>query len=614
MVLSSQRYCGGVYARTHQEDNFHKEYQSLRQAVCGMGLPLDELFFGQGKGCVFSGGLGDAWSLNKGCVAAGADSAFALIDGALHNRDDLLKELQVDTTNAWRSDAELVLAAYRRWGVRCFDRLYGDYAIAVWIPERELMCAVSPGGARWLYFCSSEKDTVIRFATHLSLLIGGETLRGDRDYFAHFFQGGMTGNRTPFEAVRRLRPGYALRFGESGCHEFRWWKIPEAGSVKYRDRCDYEQHLRSLLKEAVRCRIAGHRHVCISLSGGIDSGAVAVCAAELAREEGIELSALTFSTPDSPRSDEGPFGREAAERLGIPHELVTLSAEPTTVSEIAQLAASLPFPTDNFFLAPMHAALARAVAQRGGTILLNGAAGEVFYGDLVYLGNMLKMRQVFRLCGEILSWRTKGFRLLWIVQAIFRSLQVRGTEEDEWNTKLKPWVRYAGLKQSGDPLLHPMVRGMENFLAESPLLEETMDPAFYGSSGVMTAAPFLDRRVLEFAFAIPPHLKVARHAGMPNKPLLRSAFPEISSYTCLRASRVNLCEYVSSGWTRCAGEKELIRMVRDISPMFYEVIDRVALLCEITKLRQPSEERKVSEAVAVVLWAHGLRQQGITLV
>lgn len=609
---SSQRYCGGFYVRTRQEDSFRNEYQRLRQAVSSVDLPLNESYFGEGQGCVFFN-AGDTRLVNKGMVAV-ADDAFALLDGALHNRNELLKELRPDAFNPLQSDAELVLAAYRRWGARCFERLYGDYAIVVWSPDQDLTCAVSPGGARWLYYYFSKQDAVIRFATHVPLLIGEKNPRGDRDYFARLFQGGLTGERTPFEAVRRLRPGHAVTFGAGGCREFRWWKIPEAGSVKYRDRRDYEQHLRSLLKEAVRCRIAGHRHVCISLSGGIDSGAVAVCAAELAREAGVELTAMTVSTPDSPKSDEGPFGREAAKRLGIPHESVTLSAKPATMSEIAQSAGRLLFPADDFFLAPMHAALARAVAQWGGTMVLNGAAGEAFFGDLTYLGKMLTIRQVFRLCAEILYWRAKGFGLLRIARDIFRSLQDRGKDEYEWNIKSKPWMRFAGTKRHENQLLHPMVRNIESFLTELPLLDETMLPAIYEPLGVATAAPFLDRRVLEFAYAIPLHLRVPKHINGLNKPLLRSAFPEISSDTCLRADRVSLCEHVSSEWARCAGEKELMRMVSDVSPMFDELIDRAALLCEITKLRQPSEEQKVSEAVAVVLWAHGLRQQGVTLV
>jgi hypothetical protein len=58
---------------------------------------------------------------------------------------------------------------------------------------------------------------------------------------------------------------------------------------------------------------------------------------------------------------------------------------------------------------------------------------------------------------------------------------------------------------------------------------------------------------------------------------------------------------------------ELVTMVRNLPPMFDEVIDRSALIEEVVKLRQPSEMHEVSRAAAVALWEHGLRQQGLVL-
>jgi asparagine synthetase B (glutamine-hydrolysing) len=613
MFIPNIRHYSGFYVWTREEDLLYREHQRLRQAASQSGLLVVDFSLAKGAGRLLVVGASDSLPLADEGVATGGDGSFALVDGVLYNRSDVERELSSTNGAPQRSDPELVLAAYEQWGANCLDRLYGDYALVAWQPGKALLCGVSPGGARWLYF--SAEGGVFRFATHPALLIGDAKVRGDREYFARVIQGWFIGDRTPYEEVRRLRPGYAVVVEERGCREFRWWKVPEPGSLRYPTRQDYEHHLRELLKESVRCRIAGHRHVCISLSGGIDSGSVAACVAELARSEGVEVSALTFSTPDIPLSDESPFAAEVATRLGIPHEPVVLSKEPMTVEELVHLAAGIgmPFPTEHVFLAQLHVALARAVAQRGGTIFLNGGGGELFFGDFRYLINLLQKRRLLQLGREALHWRLRGFRFNRMARDVFKSLR-EGRSGPFWDEKkIKPWLRHVPTEPSADLSLSPMVNEMERFYTQGTLGAETMHPAIYWSSGVMTGAPHLDRRMLEFAFAIPLELRVPLGTDELGKPLLRSAFPEIPNDICRRAARVNIEGYATSAWIGCGGDMELVAMVRNLPPMFDEVVDRSAMIEEVVKLRQLSEAYRVSEAMGIALWEHGSRQQGLVL-
>jgi asparagine synthetase B (glutamine-hydrolysing) len=614
MFIPDTRYYSGFYAWTREEDPLRRERQRSRQAASRSGLPVAELSLAKGAGhLMVVGASDDGLPLADEGIARGDDGSFALVNGVLYNRSDIERELNSTSRAPQRSDPELVLAAYERWGANCLNRMYGDYALVAWHLGKALLCGVSPGGARWLYF--SAEGGVFRFATHPALLISDAQVRGDREYFARVFQfqGLYTGDRTPYEEVRRLRPGYAVAVNDRGCREFRWWKVPEPGSLRYRKRQDYEHHLRDLLKESIRCRIAGHRHVCISLSGGIDSGSVAACMAELARSEGIEVSALTFSTPGIPSSDESPFARETATRLGIPHEPVPVAKEPVMVEELVDLAASMPFPTGHVFLARPHVALARAVAQRGATLLLNGGGGEAFWGDFSYFLTLLWERRILQLGREVVYWRRRGFRFNRMARDVFRSLQEGLGAFFSDMKKIKPWLRHVPTAPSEDLSLHPMVSERERFFTEVLLWSETMHPALYGSSGVMTGAPYVDRRMLEFAFAIPLELRIPLGADELKKPLLRSAFPEIPSDICRRAARVNPEEYATSAWSGCGGDTDLMAMVHNLPPMFDEVVDRSFLIENVVKLRQLSEAHKVSEAIGVVLWVHGLGQQGLVL-
>ena len=80
----------------------------------------------------------------------------------LDNRAELIRELGVPVRPA-PSDAELVLAAYRRWGTDSPERLLGDFAFALWDGPRErVVCARDPFGVKPLYYHLSRRDFVVR--------------------------------------------------------------------------------------------------------------------------------------------------------------------------------------------------------------------------------------------------------------------------------------------------------------------------------------------------------------------------------------------------------------------------------------------------------------------
>ncbi len=71
-------------------------------------------------------------------------------DGRIDNREELKSVLESDRTNVrLETDAELVLAAYRKWGEECPHHLLGDFAFAIWDESRkQLFCARDHLGVR----------------------------------------------------------------------------------------------------------------------------------------------------------------------------------------------------------------------------------------------------------------------------------------------------------------------------------------------------------------------------------------------------------------------------------------------------------------------------------
>lgn len=152
MFIPNTRYYSGLYAWTREADLLYREHGRFRQAASQSGLPVTELSLARGAGHLLVVGASDGLPLADEGVATGGDDSFALVDGVLYNKSDIERELSSTRCAPQRSDPELVLAAYEQWGAHCLDWLYGDYVLVAWHPDKALLCGVSPGGARWLYF------------------------------------------------------------------------------------------------------------------------------------------------------------------------------------------------------------------------------------------------------------------------------------------------------------------------------------------------------------------------------------------------------------------------------------------------------------------------------
>jgi asparagine synthase (glutamine-hydrolysing) len=135
------------------------------------------------------------------------------------------------------------------------------------------------------------------------------------------------------------------------------------------------EELRVALAEAVAVRSRGdHPGLACTLSGGIDSSAVAALASRSARVE-----AFCISFPDSRDYDEAPIAARTAAHLGIPLHVVSAplealwSALPDAVAQSEGLAVNLHLPAKWL--------LARAVKRAGFSVLLTGeGADEVLAG------------------------------------------------------------------------------------------------------------------------------------------------------------------------------------------------------------------------------------------
>ena len=91
------------------------------------------------------------------------------LDGRIDDPDAGLRATAIDGRLLDDSDAQVVLAAYDRWGHGCAAKLLGDFAFAVWDATKQtLFCARDIAGTRPFYYQIDGR--VLRFASERGML------------------------------------------------------------------------------------------------------------------------------------------------------------------------------------------------------------------------------------------------------------------------------------------------------------------------------------------------------------------------------------------------------------------------------------------------------------
>ncbi|MCK6481024.1 MAG: asparagine synthetase B, partial [Planctomycetes bacterium] len=313
-----------------------------------------------------------------------------VLDGRIDNREEVLASLrQRGAAPREPSDAGILLAAWKAMGEACLLRLAGDYALLLWDGRRRrLVAARDPLGIRPL-FRASDGGALLLASDPLSLLahpaLPAEPAEG---YLAEILaEEARSWEETLHRGVLRVPPGHLLEAGEGGARlrlAFDPTPLPRPPGASL--ATDAEA-FRAVFDEAVRCRLRvppGGKAPGILLSGGVDSGAVALAAAGIRAAEGGgrgDLLAVSGVFPGEP-FDEEPLIRETAAAAGI-GLLRGLPVEVPPGEPAREAAATGALPLSP--LGRTHYLLLAAAGGAGRRVLLTGNGGDEWPGGTPYL-------------------------------------------------------------------------------------------------------------------------------------------------------------------------------------------------------------------------------------
>ncbi|RPH78462.1 MAG: asparagine synthase (glutamine-hydrolyzing), partial [Nitrospiraceae bacterium] len=199
-------------------------------------------------------------------------------NGEIYNYLELRKELGEERFKT-KSDTEVILLAYERWGERCVEKLRGMFAFALWDTERQkLFVARDRFGIKPFYHATV--DGTFYFASEIKALLPFlPAIEADRDglhdYFCFQF---CLGGKTMFKAVRQLEPAHCGYVGKDGrLQARRYWEVHYNLDWSHDERY-FIDRVRERLFESVDVHLRADVEVGAYVSGGIDSSLVAATA------------------------------------------------------------------------------------------------------------------------------------------------------------------------------------------------------------------------------------------------------------------------------------------------------------------------------------------------
>lgn len=309
------------------------------------------------------------------------DGRLSLVyNGEIYNYRELREELPEYSFRS-NCDTEVILAAYLKWGIRCVERFNGMFAFALYDRESgELFLARDRMGQKPLYYWKSGDQLV--FASVLAPIMKCPGFQGKirKEVLPRFlFQEYINAPETILENVFKVEPGTVLTWhaAVSRMSIYRYWDVSERYEAMQRepvsDFGEAKEHLKELLRSAVRRRMIADVPLGSFLSGGYDSSLISAIAQEQLGSTPLQTFSIGFEEKDY---DESPYAAAIAEYLGTDHTQRIIGEQ-----DLLELVSDLP----KFFDEPMSDSsqiptmLVSKLAREKVTVALSGDAGDEFF-------------------------------------------------------------------------------------------------------------------------------------------------------------------------------------------------------------------------------------------
>ncbi len=421
-------------------------------------------------------------------------------NGEIFNHIELAQDLaRAGHPCRTHSDTEVLLRLYESEGMGFLHKLNGMFAFAI-IDKREqaLYIVRDRIGVKPLYVHDDGRQ--LTFASEIKSILkaGMPKPAMDKEALHHYLSFNyVPAPYTLYEGIKHLMPGHVMKVTSDGSKTWRWWNLAEVQPVHGRSEADWIEEFNVIIDDAVRLRLRCDVPFGAFLSGGVDSSTVVGLMARHMTEP-VKTFCIGFHDP---RYDESGFAQATADRFGSEHTMERVEPDMLDLWPMATYHCDQPHGDVSFL--PTYRVSELAV--RDVKVVLTGdGADELFAGydkykdffalpDIAALDDNTFQRRYF---DSISLFSAESKRNLY--GAEMRA----GAERLDSFDVAKPWF---GAVPHQDRINQALFLDMQLLLSGNNLVK----PDRMGMAVSLEArTPFLDYRMMEFAFRMPGDLKL----------------------------------------------------------------------------------------------------------
>jgi asparagine synthase (glutamine-hydrolysing) len=500
------------------------------------------------------------------------NTVWVVFNGEIYNfmelHDELVKKGHVFKT---RSDTEAIVHLYEEEGERCFERLRGMFAIAIWdARDRKLLLARDRIGKKPLFYFHD--GVGIAFASEMKALLKIPRvpreidLEAVSDYFSLLY---IPAPKSIFKHIRKVLPAHYLVVSNKGIREVEYWDI-NFSEIAERTEDEWCDKLLDMYREAVSLRLMSDVPLGAFLSGGVDSSSVVALMADVVRDS-VTTCSIGFEEEEFNELD---YARETARRFGTHHHEKIVRPDAVEIVEKLAWHYDEPFADSSaiptYYVSQMaRETVAVALAGDGGDENFAGYRRYYFDRRENIVRGLLPgavRKPVFGTIAQLYpkaDWAPRVFRgkatfenlARSPIEAYFHSisgfpseLKARVLHEDvRWSLKgydsLTVLRDYYDKTRTTDPLSRIQYVDIKTYLTDDILVK--VDRASMAHS-LEVRAPLLDHKLMELAATMPSSVKLR---GMNGKYIFKKAVRKLLPQSVLRRKKMGFAVPLSQ-WFR----------------------------------------------------------------
>lgn len=475
------------------------------------------------------------------------EQIIIVFNGEIYNHEYLRKKLErKHTFQTKNSDTEVIINAYKEWGINCVDQFVGMFAFAIYdVDNKKVFLARDRLGKKPLYY--TVENNTLYFSSENQAFFDSklkEKIFNEESIYHYLTYLTTPAPNTFYKGIYKLEAGYYCEIStKHKLEKTQYWNISDFIN-KENSTSSNEAYISTnkLLEDSMYHRNVADVPISIALSGGLDSSLNLFYTKKI-RTDRVSTINIKFDT--STKGDESQIARKFSEENSVRfiHKVLDETEFTNWIKDYLNVTKDVPAGDPNTAL---MFGISRIARENNYKVLLVGEGGDEIggypiYKKLDYLDKIMKHIPDF-----LSKWIVNFARFIPhnnLKKKIIRVFSVptyanrfifgfTEFEKRKFWKKRKKFDSYKALKDFADEIRDDLkdsyLRKVLNIEYKLRLAELLLPRVDYPSmaASIEARSPFMDHKLIEYSASLPWSIKMENGPKTILKKISENKLPE----------------------------------------------------------------------------------------